>query len=291
MSQLNYINRSGSTPKLICYTQSKKERNYWDYQKPPNEILPSELNGKGKRHIVNYSSEEINRFRSKHLFPQPNSKRTINPIYAPEDKFTQKYNNYNINSYNDKYYNKNNNDNYDNNYYNYNKSFNHSTTTNYKLFPSKKRSTNYKLYRNNFSIDNNDRNKNLNINYDYDFYEDPFSKKRQLKSGIFNYYKTTTQIVNLPGGIKRNTHDIKDDIFVNDIKPKSKLIHPSFSIKVEEDFKSKVTCLPNSMTKNYKVKILNNYNKNNNYSFNRYKKYDLNQEIKDDKNYHQFKLV
>ena len=279
MSKFNSIKRSGSEPKIICYSLSNKERKYWEYQKPPNEIISYELDGKGKKKFITHESGEINKFRSKHLFPQPNTKRTINPRFAPEDKYIQKSkSSFNLNSYN---YNNNNSSNY----------FKYATLTDFKLFPSKKRASNFRLYRNNFSIDNNDRNKNLNINYDYDFYEDPFSKKRQLKSGIFNYYKTTTQIVNLPGGIKRNTHDIKDDIFVNDIKPKSKLIHPSFSIKVEEDFKSKVTCLPNSMTKNYKVKILNNYNKNNNYSFNRYKKYDLNQEIKDDKNYRQFKLA
>ena len=258
MSKFNSINRSGSEPKIICYSQSNKERKYWEYQKPQNEIISFVLDGKGKKKFINPRSGEINKFRSIHLFPQPNTKRTINPLFAPEDKYIQKNNScLNLNSYN--YNNKNNNNN--SNYLKY------ATLTDFKLFPSKKRASNFRLYRNNFSIDNNDLRKNLNVNYNYDFYEDPYSKKRQLKNGLFTHYKTTTQIVNLPGGVKRNQSDINDDKTMMEIKPKGKLIHPSFSLKVEGDFKSNISCLPNSMTKNYKDKNkINNYYYNDNWN-------------------------
>ena len=265
MSKFNLINRIGSEPKIICYSQSNKERKYWEDQKKPNEIISYELDGKGKKRFISPPSGEIKKFRSKHLFPQPNTKRTINPFLAPEDKYFQKSkssNNLNIYNYNNK---NNNNNNNNSNYYKY------ATLTNFKLFPSKKRSSNFRLYRNNFSIDNNDLRKNLNINYNYDFYEDPYSKKRQLKNGLFTHYKTTTQIVNLPGGIKRNQNDINDDKSMMEIKPKIKLIHPSFSLKVEGDFKSNVSCLPNSMTKNYNDKNkINNYYYNDKNKFNGY---------------------
>ena len=232
MSKINSFNRSGSAPRLITYSQSNKERKYWEYQKPTNEIFSFELNGKGKKHINIPKSGEIQNFRKKHMFPQPNTKRTINPNYAPEDKFLQKSkSSLNINEYKKKDLN----------------NFNKSNFQNNKIFPSKKRCINFKYYRNNFSINDSD----ISINYNNDFYEDPYSKKRQLKNGLFTYYKTTTQIINLPGGIKRNLKEINDDKSMMEIQPKNKLIHPSFNLKVQEDFKSNVSCLPNSMTKYY----------------------------------------
>ena len=237
MSRVSSINRSGSVPRLISYTQSHKERNFWDFQKPPSEILPYEINGKGKKYINTPISGEINNFRNKHIFPQPNTKRTINPFYAPKEKIIPKSkSSLNINEY--KYQNNNN--------------FLHSSFLNNKLFPSKKRNTN--LYKNNFSIDNNDEiSKYMNNNNNNDFYEDPYSKKRQIKNSLFNHYKTTTQIINLPGGIKRNQKEINDDKSTMDIKPKTKLNYPSFSLKIKEDFKSNVSCLPNTMTKYYEI--------------------------------------
>ena len=105
-----------------------------------------------------------------------NTKRTINPFYAPKEKIIPKSkSSLNINEY--KYQNNNN--------------FLHSSFLNNKLFPSKKRNTN--LYKNNFSIDNNDEiSKYMNNNNNNDFYEDPYSKKRQIKNSLFTHYKTTT---------------------------------------------------------------------------------------------------
>jgi len=52
----------------------------------------------------------------------------------------------------------------------------------------------------------------------------------------------TTQIVNLPGGIKRNVKEIKDDE-KSGIK---KLNHSNYS-KLIKDFKSNIECLPGKM--------------------------------------------
>ncbi len=90
MSKINTLNRCGSEPRLITYSQSNKERKYWEYQKPISEIISYQLNGKGKKHINIPKSGEIKNLRKKHMFPQPNTKRIINPNYAPEDKFLQK---------------------------------------------------------------------------------------------------------------------------------------------------------------------------------------------------------
>ena len=274
MSNFVTLTRTGSAPRTICYPFSKIVRRY-SYQRPPNEIKP-EVTGRGLRHIQPKISEEIKNYRTVNLHPQPNTNRTLIPDLAPEPKkintrnsetfsnsLKYNYNPNNINLYN-------NNDNLYNN--------------EEKLFQSKRRPNssyinttyNNSNYHSNYDNENLNYNPITNNNPKIDgFYEDINSKRRQHADTQFSRYKTTTQIYNLPGGIKRNINEINDDKKLYDTKPFYKLEHPSYSIKVYDDYKSNVSCLPNTLTKYneknvYNNKYLNNYRKfENNDIFNR----------------------
>jgi hypothetical protein len=60
---------------------------------------------------------------------------------------------------------------------------------------------------------------------------------------MFKKYDNTTQIVSLPGGVKRHDVDIRDD---------TRSLHPprintqSYSTKILRDYKSNISCLPGS---------------------------------------------
>ena len=275
MSNFVTLTRTGSAPRTICYPFSKIGRRY-SYQRPPNEIKP-EVTGRGLRHIQPKISEEIKNYRTVNIHPQPNTNRTLIPDLAPEPKkitarnsetFTNSLN-YNYNPYNNNYNNLDNNNN-NNLYYN-----------DEKLFQSKRRpnSSYYKSTYDNSNYHSNYDNNNNPISYNnpsFDgFYEDLNSKRRQHADTQFSRYKTTTQIYNLPGGIKRNINEINDDKKLLETKPIYKLEHPSYSIKVYDDYKSNVSCLPNTLTKYneknvYNNKYINSYKKfENNDIFNR----------------------
>lgn len=72
--------RYGSSPKLICYTQSNSAR-VFNYQRPPNEVH-QELTGKSLRHVQPIPSRDIAQFRSVNINKLPNSKRTMVPELA-----------------------------------------------------------------------------------------------------------------------------------------------------------------------------------------------------------------
>ena len=73
--------------------------------------------------------------------------------------------------------------------------------------------------------------------------------KRLIKNAEFQQYKTT-QITTLPGKVTRELNSIKDD--KNDLnkmkEKKNKSIY--FINKVKNDYCSKISCLPNSLTNN-----------------------------------------
>lgn len=72
--------RCGSSPRLICYTQSNSKRMF-NYQRPPNE-LQQQLTGRTLRHITPTPSKDIAQFRIVNITKLPNSKRTIIPELA-----------------------------------------------------------------------------------------------------------------------------------------------------------------------------------------------------------------
>lgn len=56
----------------------------------------------------------------------------------------------------------------------------------------------------------------------------------------FKKYDNTTQIVSLPGGVKRMEFEIKDD----SMNPQIKNYH-TYNKKLTQDYGSKITCIPN----------------------------------------------
>ena len=151
-----------------------------------------------------------------------------------------------------------------------------------KLF---KRPYTSRLYNNNLLLDNkikifknkpeksiiNDKNNNYINSYKYEtnknfykniknnnnftnkFFEVSITKKP--KNDLYKKYNSNSQIVNLPGSNKRIDKEIDDDI--NFFQGHQKIT--SFNQKINQDFKSKVLCLPNSLTKNdyYEKKLKN----------------------------------
>lgn len=65
-----------------------------------------------------------------------------------------------------------------------------------------------------------------------------------MKEGEYKKYDNTTQIVALPGGIKRNEYEIRDDG-----KPITSKNYQSYSTKLNRDFNSNISCLPGSMVR------------------------------------------
>ena len=82
--------RCGSSPRLICYTQSNSKRMF-NYQRPPNETQ-QQLTGRTLRHITPAPSKDIPQFRIVNITKLPNSKRTIIPELAVSININQLHN-------------------------------------------------------------------------------------------------------------------------------------------------------------------------------------------------------
>ena len=110
------------------------------------------------------------------------------------------------------------------------------------MFDTKRRCADPKMYKS-FSFEqiynNNDNSDNHVNEYVY---------RPSTRSGQYSSYGKTTQIVNLPGGVKRNANDINDDGDVSKIKAINKWDKPSYNTKVCKDYKSNVECLPGTGT-------------------------------------------
>ena len=112
---------------------------------------------------------------------------------------------------------------------------------------------------------------------------------------MFKKYDNTTQIVSLPGGVKRHDVDIRDD---------TRSLHPprvntqSYSTKILRDYKSNISCLPGSQInvansertlvrqqKNQSSDIFNINSNNNNSKYNNHSNSNTNMQ-----NYNSFKV-
>jgi hypothetical protein len=69
------------------------------------------------------------------------------------------------------------------------------------------------------------------------------NQKNQLKSSEYSKYSNTTQIVGLPGGVKRDKLNIKDDHIIHNNKTQGHFI------KQIRDYNSNITCLANKQVK------------------------------------------
>ena len=213
------IHRSGCNPRVIFYSLSSKGHEY-NYGKPVLSIT-----GKCSRHISQRSSEDRKLFSNIKHHPLPNSKRTINPIYA--DTQIKTFNNAK------KYIWKN-------------------STMDYTLIETKNKriKPGIKVYNNK----NKTSNELNNIKNNKKKLNNP--KKSTYSFNIKNKYDYNSEILNLPGGTKRKVEDIKDDLNKNFCN-KTKNLNSTAGCFRKRDFNnSKVSCLK-SFSKN-KSKYNNN---------------------------------
>jgi hypothetical protein len=113
-----------------------------------------------------------------------------------------------------------------------------------EIFGTKPRRTNPKVYRS-FSFEkiyNPNTNENNNDNYN------EYAYRPSTRPAQFSSYNKTTQIVNLPGGVKRNINDINDDGDIKNMRSLQKWDKPSHNTKIYKDYKSNVACLPGTGT-------------------------------------------
>jgi len=71
--------------------------------------------------------------------------------------------------------------------------------------------------------------------------DDGNRSRKVIGEGEFNVYNKTTQIVTLPGGVKRNSSEINDD---NRNYEKNQ---ESYNVKLRKDYSSKIACLPSTL--------------------------------------------
>ena len=119
---------------------------------------------------------------------------------------------------------------------------------------NKKYINSYK-YKNSKNLHKNINNNNKSNNLTNNFFDISIIKNSMIKSDLYKKYNLNSQIVNLPGSNKRNDKEINDNI--NFFQNHQKIT--SFNQKINQDFKSKVLCLPNSLTKNdyFEKRLLN----------------------------------
>ena len=118
----------------------------------------------------------------------------------------------------------------------------------------------YSNYKNNLPIRNSskktfkEKNKsNIEFN-DFSYEIFPVKKNNSICENMKKKYDYKTEIINLPGSIKRDFNDIKDDIFTIYNKRKG----TAFSIKNEQLYQSKIKCLNG----NYNERPIINMKKN-----------------------------
>ena len=194
---------------------------YNSYRKLVRNFYSPRIINSPKKNLQN-NFYNNNNDKNEILFNRPNTQRLFNKKLLLDNKiklFKNKEEKTLINNKNNKYL---------NSYkYSYNKNKN--------------------LYKNNNKDNNNNSNNKI--------FETSNIKKPMIKNYLYKKYNSTSQIVNLPGSNKRIDQEINDDI--NFFKNHRRLT--SFNQKINQDFKSKVLCLPNSLTNNnYYEKRLKN---------------------------------
>lgn len=172
-----------------------------------------EITGKQKKHLPPQNSHEIKKFNRIKLKNFPNSNRVLIP---EENRETQKKK---IHS---------------NSTHRFNSEstqFAYISNVDYNI--KKKPMSPYG--RETFSFKQEEATKNNNFT----------SLKRGNRQTPYGNYSTTTQIVNLPGGVKRNDNEIKDDRKTS--RPVSRgeeKQRESYKAKIVNDYYTNISCLP-----------------------------------------------
>ena len=124
---------------------------------------------------------------------------------------------------------------------------NYNTITPYKdrMFDTKRRCANPNVYKS-FSFEKIYNNSQAAAKDSGSINE--YVYKPSTKAGQYSSYGKTTQIVHLPGGVKRNVKDINDDGDISKLRAINKWDKPSYNTKVCKDYKSNVECLPGTGT-------------------------------------------
>lgn len=203
----------GSTTKSINNNTEKliKDLMNFNYKKAtPKQEQIVILNGKFKRKCPHQTfSEERKIFSAKNILKLPDSKRTINPELNNE---TSK------------------------------RTITHATSPTSYRFNTESNEFNYISNVDN-KLPRKKSNPRLYKSSCFDFYSPCASSRRVLKPTLLDKYTKTTQIMNLPGGIKRNDDDINDD--EKRIRSMSgNTIRESYRKRVINDHNSNVACLP-----------------------------------------------
>lgn len=172
-----------------------------------------EITGKQKKHLPPHNSNEIKKFNRIKLKIFPNSNRVLIPEENKEIQ-KQKLHSNSTNKFNSE-----------------SNQFAYISNVDYNI--KKKPMSPYG--RETFSFKQEEGTKNNNCT----------SLKRGNKQTPYGSYSTTTQIVNLPGGIKRNDNEIKDDrrrsLPANRGEEKQR---ESYKAKIVNDYYTNISCLP-----------------------------------------------
>ena len=222
------IVRPGSKNRVLNYVpdyNDKRERK-WEFQNPKSKV-DSIITQPHLKHFKTQSSNEYKQFAHIKRFPQPNSKRIILSYLLPENK-------------------------------------NRILSPIKRIVEVRKEYSFHKrrgpehIYNNNFTLDNSTNHKYLNII--------PCSEKKFKKSvPLFNEYINKSQIVLLPGSIKRKKENINDDLKKFEKIQKKKYISNKFNSSLNNIGKEE-----NNI--NNKTKNLNFLNKINDYNIKKLKK-------------------
>lgn len=255
----NYnLTRPGSKPRIIFYSQTSKGHSY-DYNKP---IL--EITGKDSRHIPQKPSGDLKFLQKIKVHPQPNTGRTINPnLYKTEKETNNQNNNSNQIFPNTKTGKKIIPFRKTNNFYGtMDKTFKEIKEKKQMFLVKinkKKNITSEDLLKNFKNFDENEKNNDYTHSRNYNKNKLPNKQFSSFQSK--KKYDLISEIVNLPGGVKCEEKEIKDDYYENSKKKKSKIIKNSTA----SSFKHK-----NIYSSEVELKNINNNNDNNNFLENNY---------------------
>lgn len=215
----NQLTRKGLNPRLICYSMSFSPRKL-EFLDPPTQQKYPELKGNLKGKVTLMRKDKTKEYRK---FLLPDTFRTTNPS-PMDDTINQTIIQSSVHS----------------------PSNIHSLTYKSMLYP-----THYKSNRT-----SNRRNfmsscmENLNDSFSLNVINN--TSKRELKETSLIYYNNTTQIVALPGGVKREASLINDNQSFRNYQLKSSQSNKSLSYKISREYRSNVSCLP---ARNYNAQI------------------------------------